>query len=93
MRISLFAPALAIVCSAAHGADTIPQPQPLAPGGAIAAAKARAMPVASVVASPVIMATSAVRRADGRIEVVCEQRANPHALPIATNRPPLERQP
>lgn len=90
MRISLLALALAAACPAVHADDT-PQPQPLAPGGAIAAAKARALPLTTVVASPVVMATSAVRSADGSIAMVCEQKPNPHPQPIV-NRPAPEPQ-
>ena len=92
MRISLLASALAAACCAAHAADSLPTPQPLAPGGAIAAAKARALPVTAVVASPVLMSTTAVRSGDGRIGLVCEQKANPRAQ-AAINQPALERQP
>jgi len=91
MRISLLALALAAVCPAVHADDT-PQPQPLAPGGAIAAAKARALPSSTVVTSSVVMATTATRTADGRIELACEQKANPHPRPIAVSRPAPEPQ-
>jgi hypothetical protein len=91
MRTTLLAFSLAIICSPAV-ADEAPQAQPLAPGGAIAAAKARARPLTTVVASPVVMATSAVRAADGGIALVCEQKPNPHPRPLAVNRPAPEPQ-
>ena len=92
MRITLLASALAAACCAAHGADSVPTPQPLAPGGVIAAAKARAQPVTAVVTSPVLMSTTATRSADGRIGLVCEQKSNPRAQP-SINQPALERKP
>ena len=82
---------LAMAGASAAAADA-PQPQPIAPGGAIASAKLRSLPVASVLANPAVMQTSVVRRADGSIGLVCEQKPNPHPRPIGINQPFAEPQ-
>jgi hypothetical protein len=76
-----------VLASATVAAADAPQPQPIAPGGAIASAKLRSLPVASVVANPAVMQTSVVRHADGSTGLVCEQKPNPHPRPIGTNQP------
>jgi hypothetical protein len=91
MRARLLAFSLAIACAGAIAAEP-PQPQPLAPGGVIAAAKARGQAVAAVVASPVTMVTRAVVLPDGKLGLVCSQQRNPHPVKIDVARPVLEPQ-
>jgi hypothetical protein len=86
MKTELLALALSLTATGAAAADA-PQPQPLAPGGAIATAKARSLPLASVVASPAIMQTTATIQPDGSMALVCEQKPNPHPTPIGINKP------
>ena len=77
------------VCSASAAAADAPQPHPIAPGGAIAAAKAHSQSLAAVVASPVVMETSAVLAPDGTLTLKCLQMPNPHpvSLPFRRNAP------
>ena len=86
MRHPLMMLCLAAACSGTAAAD-VPLPQPLAPGGRIAAAKAQQRPQANVLSSPSIMQTTAVRMPDGSIGLVCEQKANPAAHAISVNKP------
>ena len=81
-----------VMASATAAAADAPQPQPIAPGGAIAAAKLRSLPVASVVANPAVMQTSVMRLADGSTALVCEQKPNPHPRLIGINQPLVEPQ-
>jgi hypothetical protein len=92
MRGKLLALSLGAVCSANASAEDAPQPQPLAAGGAIAAAKARSQPLAAVVASPVVMETSAVLAPDGTLTLKCIQMPNPHPVPLPFRRPAPEAQ-
>ena len=90
MRTLLPALALGVAsfaASIATSAADAPQPQPAAPGGIVAAAKARAVPAATVVASPVVMETTAVLQPDGRVGVACEQKRNAHPVGIGIKRP------
>jgi len=92
MRGKLLTLSLGVLCSAAAVAEDAPQAQPIAAGGAIAAAKLRAQPLAAVVASPVVMETSAVLAADGTLTLECAQKPNPHPVPILVKRPAPEPQ-
>jgi hypothetical protein len=86
MRGKLLALSLGMFCMNA-GAEDAPKPQPLAPGGAIAAAKASGQVHATIVAAPVVMETSAQVLPDGSLGVVCEQKANPHPVaPVSVNK-------
>jgi hypothetical protein len=60
-------------------ADEAPQPQPIVAGGRVAAIKAGTASRATLVASPTVSQTTAVRLADGSIGMVCEQKRNPAA--------------
>jgi len=86
MRLPLMMLCLAAACAGTAAAD-VPQPQPAAPGGRIAAAKAQSHPQANVISSPSIMQTTAVRMPDGSVGLVCEQKANPDARKISINKP------
>jgi hypothetical protein len=92
MRAKLLVLSIGVACSTAAVADAVPQAQPIAPGGAVAAAKAQARPLATVVASPVVMETTAERMPDGSIALNCAQKPNPHPAPIGVNRPAPEPQ-
>ena len=92
MRGKLLTLSLGVFCMNAWAEDA-PQPQPLAPGGAIAAAKASGQSHATIVAAPVVMQTSAQVLPDGRLGVVCEQKANPHPVaPVSVNKRSPERE-
>lgn len=78
--------------SAAALADTPPQPQPAAPGGVIAAAKARGQTPAMAAASPVVMETTATVAADGSLQLSCSERPNTRRAPILIARPAPEAQ-
>lgn len=91
MRASLLAMSLGIAATGAC-AEEAPQPQPVAPGGVIAAAKSNNSAVASVVASPIVMQTTATRMPDGSIRYDCAQAVNPHPAQIRVLRPVPERQ-
>lgn len=86
MHARILALSLGIACTAAS-ADQTPQPQPAARGGTVAAAKAQGSPVAALLASPVIMQTTAVRLADGSIALVCDEKRNPHPQRIVPYSP------
>ncbi len=60
-------------------ADEAPQPQPIVPGGRVAAIKAGTAPRPTVVASPTVSQTTVVRMPDGSLGMVCEQKRNPAA--------------
>jgi hypothetical protein len=85
MRRNSLALSLLLAGGAAQAAD-VPQPHPAAPGGAIAAAKAKSRPLATVMASPTIMETTAVRMPDGTIGLICEQKRNLNPRPISPNK-------
>ena len=89
MKIHFLALAFGLASFAAAAADS-PRAQPVAPGGAIAAAKAHAAPAATVMASPVVMETAAVLLPDGRVSIGCERKRNPHPAPVGINRPAAE---
>jgi hypothetical protein len=87
MRGKLLALSLGIVGANAVAADAPPKPQPLAPGGVIAAAKASGKVHATLVAAPVVMETSVQVLPDGRLGIVCEQKANPHPVaPVSVSK-------
>ena len=87
MRGKLLALSLGIVGANAVAADAPPKPQPLAPGGVIAAAKASGQAHATIIAAPVVMETSVQVLPDGRLGVVCEQKPNPHPVaPVSVNK-------
>lgn len=67
-------------------ADEAPQPQPVVPGGRVAAIKAGTVARATVVASPTVSQTTVVRMPDGSLGMVCEQKRNPAAA--RTNKAP-----
>jgi hypothetical protein len=92
VRGKLIAFSLGVVCSAATAAEDMPQAQPVAGGGAIAAAKARAQPLARVVASPVVMETAAEIGPDGKLTLNCKQKRNPHPVAVGPARPAPEPQ-
>ena len=84
MRKQSLAILAGLVVSASAGvsnawADEAPQPQPAVAGGHIAAIKAGTAPRATIVASPTVSQTTAVRMADGSLGMVCEQKRNPAA--------------
>ena len=92
MQTRILALALGVAGGAAH-ADQPPQPQPAAPGGLIAQAKANDRAVASVVASPIVMETSAQVMPDGSVRFNCQQKSNPHPAQIRVQTPNAEREP
>ena len=73
-------------------ADEAPQPQPAVAGGQIAAIKAGTAAHATVMASPTISQTIAVRMPDGSLGMACEQKRNPGARAPAVNARAPERQ-
>jgi hypothetical protein len=87
MRGKLMAFSLGVFCSAGAAAEDAPQPQPVASGGAVAAAKAHAQPLARIVASPVVMETSAEIGPDGELTLNCKQKRNPHPVAVGPARP------
>ena len=87
MRGKLLALSLGVACSAGAAAADAPPPQPVANGGAIAAAKASAQPLTRVIASPVVMETSAELSPDGKLTLNCRQKRNPHPVAIGPNKP------
>ena len=92
MKTRILALSLGAVSAAAY-ADQAPQPQPAAPGGAIAAAKANAKVAAALVASPTVMETSAQVMPDGSVRFACEQKGNPHPVTVRVQKPNAERAP
>lgn len=70
-------------------ADEAPAPQPIVAGGQVAATKAGNTSRTTLVASPTLSQTTAVRMPDGSIGIVCEQKRNPGAAakPIRTPAP------
>jgi hypothetical protein len=78
--------ALAAACATASAADA-PQPQPAAGNRAFAAAKATGLPLATVLASPSILRTTAVVQPDGSVALVCDQVRNPHPGPVTIHTP------
>jgi hypothetical protein len=88
----LLALSLGVVCNASAAGEDAPRPHPVAAGGAIAAAKARSQSLAAVVASPVVMETSAVLAPDGTLTLKCVQMPNPHPVPLPFRRPAPEPQ-
>jgi hypothetical protein len=92
MRGKLMAFSLGVVCSAGVAAEDAPQPQPVASGGAIAAAKAHAQPLARVMASPVVMETTAEIGQDGKLTLNCKQKRNLHPVAVGPARPAPEPQ-
>jgi hypothetical protein len=86
MRGKFLALSFGVVCMNAAAEDA-PQPRPLAPGGAIAAAKASGQAHATIIAAPVVMETSVQVLPDGRLGIVCEQKPNPHPVaPVSVNK-------
>lgn len=73
-------------------ADDAPQPQPIVAGGQIAAIKAGNASRTTLVASPTISQTTAVRMPDGSLGMVCEQKRNPGARTPVINKPAPEPQ-
>ncbi len=92
MHGKLWVLSLGAVFSIGAAAEDAPQPQPVASGGAIAAAKARSQSLAAVVASPIVMETSAVVGPDGTLTLKCVQMPNPHPVPLPFRRPAPEPQ-
>lgn len=79
-----------VVAAASNGwADEAPVPQPIVAGGQVAAIKAGTAARATVIASPTLTQTTAVRMRDGSVGMVCEQKRNPAAAtrPIRTAAP------
>ena len=85
MRMKVLALAVCAAAGAAQAAE--PQPQRAVPGGPIAAAKAQSRPMATVLPSPTIMETTAVRMPDGTVQLVCEPRRNPNPRLVGPNKP------
>ena len=92
MQTRVMALALGVAAATAH-ADQPPQPQPAAPGGMIAQAKANNRVAAALVASPVVMETSAQVMPDGTVRFNCEQKANPHPVQVRVQKPNAEQKP
>lgn len=86
MQRTVLALALGIAGATAAAAAE-PQPQPLAANGAIAAAKARGLPLAHVLAAPSLLQTTAVVQPDGSVALVCNQVRNPHPGLVTIHTP------
>lgn len=91
MQARILALSLGIAGAAAHA--EAPQPQPAAPGGIIVDAKANNRAHAALVASPVVMETSAQVMPDGSVRYDCEQKPNLRAAPVRVQKPVPERTP
>ena len=92
MQIRILALSLGIAGAAAH-AEQAPQPQPAAPGGVIAAAKANDRSHATLVAAPTVMQTTAQVMPDGSVRYGCEEKTNPHPAVVRVQKPDAERTP
>ena len=92
--LALFAGMLAtgVVAGTPYCWADAPQPQPAVAGGQVAAIKAGNQARKTLVASPTISQTTAVRMPDGSIGVVCEQKRNPGARAPVINKPAPEPQ-